>query len=80
MEADVLMGMTIVSQTQKIREKELRSVSSVSHVWNRRDGERRKRKQGNTIALVTHERDIAAYAHRIVHIKNAVLAKHESKR
>ena len=72
--------MTIVSQTQKIREKELRSVSSVSHVWNRRDGERRKRKQGNTIALVTHERDIAAYAHRIVHIKDAVAAKDESKR
>jgi len=26
--------------------------------------------QGNTIILVTHEHDIAAYAHRIVHIKD----------
>jgi putative ABC transport system ATP-binding protein len=36
--------------------------------------------EGNTIVLVTHEHDIAAYAHRIVYIKDGVVAKDESKR
>ena len=26
--------------------------------------------QGNTIILVTHERDVAAHAHRIIHIRD----------
>jgi putative ABC transport system ATP-binding protein len=30
--------------------------------------------RGNTIVLVTHEPDIAEYAHRIVHIKDGVIA------
>ena len=33
--------------------------------------------QGNTIILVTHEHDIAGYAHRIVYIKDGVIAKDE---
>src|SRR5271157_2889455 len=36
--------------------------------------------EGNTIVLVTHEHDIAEYAHRIVSIKDGVVAKDESKR
>ncbi len=36
--------------------------------------------EGNTIVLVTHEHDIAEYAHRIVHIRDGVVAKDESKR
>jgi putative ABC transport system ATP-binding protein len=36
--------------------------------------------EGNTIVLVTHEHDIAEYAHRIVHIKDGVVAKDEQKR
>jgi len=35
---------------------------------------------GNTIVLVTHEHDIAEYAHRIVHIRDGVVAKDEVKR
>src|SRR5204863_3464933 len=31
--------------------------------------------QGNTIILVTHEHDIAEYAHRIVYIKDGVIAR-----
>jgi len=31
--------------------------------------------EGNTIVLVTHEHDIAEYAHRIVYIKDGVVAK-----
>jgi len=31
--------------------------------------------QGNTIIVVTHEHDIAEYAHRIVYIKDGVIAK-----
>ena len=36
--------------------------------------------EGNTIVLVTHEHDIAEYAHRIVHIRDGVVAKDEAKR
>jgi putative ABC transport system ATP-binding protein len=36
--------------------------------------------EGNTIVLVTHEHDIAEYAHRIVHIRDGVVAKDEVKR
>ena len=35
--------------------------------------------EGNTIVLVTHENDIAAYAHRVVHIKDGVVARDEVK-
>jgi ABC-type glutathione transport system ATPase component len=36
--------------------------------------------EGNTIVLVTHEHDIAEYAHRVIHIRDGVVAKDESKR
>src|ERR1700733_2166971 len=36
--------------------------------------------QGNTIVLVTHEHDIAEYAHRVVYIKDGVVEKDEVKR
>ena len=36
--------------------------------------------EGNTIVLVTHEHDIAEYAHRVVYIKDGVVAKDEVKR
>src|SRR3954447_6996610 len=36
--------------------------------------------EGNTIVLVTHEHDIAEYAHRIIHIKDGVVEKDERKR
>src|SRR5467141_3933638 len=36
--------------------------------------------QGNTIVLVTHEHDIAEYAHRIVSIRDGVVEKDETKR
>jgi putative ABC transport system ATP-binding protein len=39
----------------------------------------RLQSEGNTIVLVTHENDIAGYAHRIVHIKDGVIASDESK-
>ena len=35
--------------------------------------------EGNTIVLVTHEHDIAEYAHRIIHIRDGVVAKDEAK-
>jgi putative ABC transport system ATP-binding protein len=35
--------------------------------------------EGNTIVLVTHEHDIAAYAHRVIHIRDGVVAKDETK-
>ena len=35
--------------------------------------------QGNTIVLVTHEHDIAEHAHRVVHIKDGVVASDERK-
>jgi len=34
----------------------------------------RLQSEGNTIILVTHEHDIAEYAHRIIHIKDGVIA------
>jgi putative ABC transport system ATP-binding protein len=34
---------------------------------------------GNTIVLVTHEADIAAYAHRVIHIRDGVVEKDVSR-
>src|SRR5208283_5021096 len=36
--------------------------------------------EGNTIVLVTHEHDIAEYAHRVVNIKDGVVERDERKR
>jgi putative ABC transport system ATP-binding protein len=36
--------------------------------------------EGNTIVLVTHEHDIAEYAHRVVNIKDGVVERDEVKR
>jgi len=40
----------------------------------------RLHQQGNTIILVTHEHDIAAYAHRVVHLKDGLIAGDERKK
>lgn len=37
----------------------------------------RLHKQGNTIILVTHERDIAAHAHRIIHLRDGKIESDE---
>ena len=34
--------------------------------------------EGNTIIVVTHEPDIAGYAHRIVHIRDGEIASDET--
>ncbi len=39
----------------------------------------RLNEQGNTIILVTHERDVAEHASRIIHIKDGVVEKTETK-
>jgi putative ABC transport system ATP-binding protein len=36
--------------------------------------------QGNTIVLVTHEADIAEYAHRVIHIRDGMVARDERTR
>jgi putative ABC transport system ATP-binding protein len=36
-------------------------------------------RKGNTIVLVTHEHDIAEYAHRVIHIRDGVVSKDERK-
>jgi putative ABC transport system ATP-binding protein len=40
----------------------------------------RLHQQGNTIVLVTHEPDIAEYAHRVIHVRDGKVEKDEAKR
>src|SRR5947199_3586033 len=40
----------------------------------------RLQSEGNTIVLVTHEHDIAEYAHRVIHIRDGVVERDEVKR
>jgi len=37
-------------------------------------------KQGNTVILVTHEEDIAAYAHRIIRLRDGIIESDTSKK
>jgi putative ABC transport system ATP-binding protein len=39
----------------------------------------RLNQKGNTIIVVTHERDVAAYASRIIHIRDGLVEKEENK-
>jgi putative ABC transport system ATP-binding protein len=34
---------------------------------------------GNTIVLVTHEHDIAEFAHRVIYVRDGVVEKDEKK-
>jgi putative ABC transport system ATP-binding protein len=40
----------------------------------------RLHQEGNTIVLVTHEHDIAEYAHRVIYVRDGVVAKDEARR
>jgi putative ABC transport system ATP-binding protein len=40
----------------------------------------RLHEQGNTLVMVTHEQDVAAYAHRMIHIRDGKVARDERTR